>query len=152
MMKSLNRGSVLLTALLLLPPSIAGAAEKKEAPSTPATSLPQAQSEKVSYLSFGMRLGDETVEGYSDLIFPLFSTTKNTFFINPRISLKDAGENEGNIGLGYRHKLTDWLVGGANIYLDTRESEHDNRFNQWGAGLEFLSDYIDFRNPHQLHL
>ncbi len=101
--------------------------------------------QKVSYLSFGTRLGEETVEGYIDLIYPLFATPSNTFFFTPRFSLKDEGANEANIGLGYRRKLTDWLVGGINIYFDSRESEHSNRFNQWGAGLEFFSEYVDVR-------
>ncbi len=101
--------------------------------------------EKTPYLSFGMRLGEDMVEGYSDLIYPLFTTTDNILFVNPRLSLKDGDENELNIGLGYRHKLTGWLIGGVNGYFDSRESEHDNRFNQWGVGLELFSDYIDFR-------
>ncbi|PIE64846.1 MAG: hypothetical protein CSA26_06585, partial [Desulfobacterales bacterium] len=105
--------------------------------------LPAVQ--EVSYLGFGTRLGEGMVEGYADLIFPLFATPSNTFFLNPRFSLKDEGENEVNIGLGYRRRLTDWLVGGANLYFDSRESAHNNRFNQWGAGLEVLTEYIDFR-------
>ncbi len=101
--------------------------------------------QKVSYLSFGTRLGKETVEGYTDLIYPLFATASNTFFLSPRFSLTDEGANEANIGFGYRRKLNNWLVGGTNVYFDSRESEHGNRFNQWGAGLELFSEYVDVR-------
>ncbi len=99
----------------------------------------------LSYLSFGTRLGEETVEGFADLIYPLVGNENNVLFFNPRFSLKDEGANEANIGLGYRRRLADWLVGGANIYFDSRRSVHHNRFNQWGAGVEMLTEYIDFR-------
>ncbi len=110
-----------------------------------ADSQPAPAVKNPSYLTFGTRLGEETVEGFADLIYPLVGTENNLLFFNPRFSLKDEGANEGNIGLGYRRRLADWLVGGANIYFDSRESEYNNRFNQWGAGLELFSDYIDFR-------
>ncbi len=130
--KILSRGSLFLMIPFFLLPIAATAADT-------------AAVEKTSYLSFGTRLGEETVEGYTDLIYPLFATPSNTFFFNPRFSLKDEGANEANIGLGYRRKLTGWLVGGTNVYFDSRESEHGNRFNQWGAGLEFFSEYVDVR-------
>ncbi len=133
-MKRLSKSSLLLMVPFFLQP-LATMAEEAPAPAV----------QKTSYLGFGTRLGEGVVEGYTDLIFPLFATPSNTFFLNPRFSIKDEGENEANIGLGYRRKLTDWLVGGANVYFDSRESEHGNRFNQWGAGMELFSDYVDFR-------
>ncbi|PID76096.1 MAG: hypothetical protein CSB23_00005, partial [Deltaproteobacteria bacterium] len=110
-----------------------------------ADTLPTPVVERASYLGFGTRLGEETAEGFADLLYPLVGTESNLLFFNPRFSLKDEGANEANIGLGYRRRLTNWLVGGANVYFDSRESAHNNRFNQWGAGLEMLTEYIDFR-------
>lgn len=95
--------------------------------------------------TIGMRMGEESVEGYVDLILPLSSTDENVLFLNPRLSLSDQGQNEMNVGVGYRHMVNDAFVIGTNIFVDTRESAHNNRFNQWGAGLEFLGNYIDGR-------
>ncbi len=106
---------------------------------------PMEQPQGTSSLTFGTRLGDNTVESFVDLIYPVFSADRTVFFFNPRFSLKNEGANEANVGVGLRYMLTDWLAGGANLYFDSRESEYGNRFNQWGTGIELLSDYVDVR-------
>ncbi|HFD33455.1 MAG TPA: hypothetical protein ENJ28_12205, partial [Gammaproteobacteria bacterium] len=96
--------------------------------------------------TFGVRMGEGTGEGFLDLLIPAVRTDNGVFFVNPRAALKDAGANELNLGLGYRHLIGDDLaVAGANIYYDSRESVHGNRFDQFGAGLEILGKWMDFR-------
>ncbi len=96
--------------------------------------------------TFGVRMGEATGEGFLDLLIPAVRTENGVFFVNPRAALKDAGANELNLGLGYRHLIGDDLaVAGANIYYDSRESVHGNRFDQFGAGLEILGKWMDFR-------
>ncbi len=92
-----------------------------------------------------MRFGEEDLEGYSDMILPLLNNEQNIIFFNPRVSLMNEGANEFNLGLGYRRLVTNGLVLGGNVFVDSRESAHGNRFNQWGAGVELLSQYVDFR-------
>ena len=98
-----------------------------------------------AYLNFGARFGEEDLEGYSDMILPLLNNEQNIIFFNPRVSLAEEGANEFNLGLGYRRLVVDGLVLGGNIFMDSRESVHGNRFNQWGAGVELLSNFVDFR-------
>ncbi len=86
-----------------------------------------------AYLNFGVRFGEEDLEGYSDMILPLLNNEQNIIFFNPRVSLMNEGANEFNLGLGYRRLVTSGLVLGGNVFVDSRESAHGNRFNQWGA-------------------
>ncbi len=96
--------------------------------------------------TLGARVGNKTGEGFVSILAPLHGTDDSLLFLNPRFALKDEGETEGNIGLGFRKKLGDRdAILGANVYYDSRKSQHDNRFNQWGAGLEFLSKWLDAR-------
>ena len=98
-----------------------------------------------AYLNFGARFGEEDLEGYSDMILPLLNNEQNIIFFNPRVSIMDEGANEFNLGLGYRRLVVDGLVLGGNVFVDSRESAYSNRFNQWGAGVELLSNFVDFR-------
>lgn len=96
--------------------------------------------------TLGVRLGDHSAEGYADFIIPIAANERNLIFFNPRISLKDAGAQETNVGFGYRylwpgHKI----ILGANAYYDSRFSSYDNQINQYGVGLEFLSNWVDAR-------
>jgi len=96
--------------------------------------------------TLGVRAGDETVEGFLDILGPIHTFKNGVIFLNPRAGLQDGGENEFNAGIGYRHLIPDYdLVLGANLYLDSRKTGNGNRFNQVGAGLECLSEWIDFR-------
>lgn len=96
--------------------------------------------------TFGVRMGDATGEGFLDLLIPAVRSDNGVFFVNPRAALKDAGANELNLGIGYRHLIhKDLAVVGANIYYDSRESVHGNRFDQFGAGLEILAKWMDLR-------
>lgn len=125
-------------------------------PAQPATASPAqeaaasqpAKNYPAAYLNFGVRFGEEDLEGYSDMILPLLNNEQNIIFFNPRVSLMDEGANEFNLGLGYRRLVTNGLVLGGNVFVDSRESAHGNRFNQWGAGVELLSQYVDFRANH----
>lgn len=65
----------------------------------------------------------------------------NTYFIQPRISMR--GEDFSyNLGVGYRHLLSDnWLLG-ANIFGDYQDLHEHGRA---GVGLEALSHNIEAR-------
>ena len=96
--------------------------------------------------TFGMRVGEDTVEAYADLLHPVLEFNNSAVIFNPRFSYKDEGEHELNVGLVFRHLLENKsVILGANIYADSRESRHGNRFNQLGLGLEFLSKWFDAR-------
>ena len=105
-----------------------------------AGSLPQAHG------TSGIRMGEGTVEGFVDFLVPIGESKNSTLFLNPRFSIKDEGENEANFGLVFRHLMPNRnVVLGGNVFLDTRRTEFDNRFNQVGVGLEVLSKWVDAR-------
>lgn len=142
--------SALALGLFLAAPLSAEAKAPAQQPATapPAQEVAASQTTTqypAAYLNFGARFGEEDLEGYSDMILPLLNNEQNIIFFNPRVSLMDEGANEFNLGLGYRRMVTDGLVLGGNIFVDSRESAHGNRFNQWGAGVELLSNSVDFR-------
>lgn len=133
---------------LLLAYPLCAAAQSPSAQPPPAQEVAATQpaaNYPAAYLNFGVRFGEEDLEGYSDMILPLLNNEQNIIFFNPRVSLMNEGANEFNLGLGYRRLVTSGLVLGGNVFVDSRESAHGNRFNQWGAGVELLSQYVDFR-------
>ena len=101
--------------------------------------------------TLGVRGAEDILEGYIDLMGPLWAPDNGLLFLNPRGSLRDEGENEFNIGLGYRQLVPAAdIILGVNGYFDSRKSRYGNRFNQFGAGVEFLSPWVDARANYYL--
>jgi hypothetical protein len=99
----------------------------------------------------GFRVGDGASGGFVDLLLPVVTTAKGMIFINPRLSLEDHGENEVNVGAGWRQMaFGDSVVIGGNLYFDSRYTERNNRFNQLGVGVEVLSRWLDARANYYL--
>ncbi len=90
--------------------------------------------------------GNSRTVYYSDFLIPAIGTENTLLFINPKLNWDDHDSNEQNIGIGLRHILfNDSLILGANLYYDFMKSYYDNRFEQWGFGVEALSKWIDIR-------
>ncbi len=102
-------------------------------------------------VSVGFRAWEhDNVEGIGDLLLPVYSLRSGLLFLNPRTSFR-GDENEMNLGVGYRHLLAERnMILGINAYYDRRETEANNRFNQAGFGLEFLSEWVDARANYYL--
>ncbi len=99
----------------------------------------------------GFRIGENSTEGFIDLLMPLYATEGGLAFVNPVFSLAEGGENEINIGAGWRQlAFGDSMLLGGNVYFDSRLTEHDHRFNQVGIGAELLSRWIDARANYYL--
>jgi len=106
----------------------------------------EATSDVPGGLTIGVHANDQRVRGMGDALIPVWQNNEGLVFINPRVSFNDDGEEEVNIGAGYRRLVADdTLIMGANLYYDTRWSMFNNRFGQVGAGLEILSSWIDAR-------
>lgn len=108
------------------------------------------EAEASSYVwtpTIGASVGEENAQGVGDVILPIWqSSERAVFFANPRATASDNDEQEINFGLGFRGLISpDGPVLGINTYYDSRWTEHDNRFDQFGAGLEFMSDWVDVR-------
>ncbi|MBN1269783.1 MAG: inverse autotransporter beta domain-containing protein [Kiritimatiellae bacterium] len=129
-------------ALQCLPGYIA-VAQAKEAAEEAAAELPLPE------LSLGVRGAEDIFEGFGDVLAPVWYSPKHgMIFLNPRVSAKDEGEEEANLGLGWRQifSVKDYpFIAGANVYYDSRWTQYDNHFNQLGLGVEFLSEWVDAR-------
>ena len=100
----------------------------------------------VGGLTFGAGGSDEEAAGFLDLLMRIYGGENDLLYLAPRVSASDASEEEVNIGLGYRYLLTDpGLIIGGNLYYDSRWTANNNRFDQFGAGLELLSTWLDLR-------
>ncbi len=98
-------------------------------------------------LTLGLFAGEKEFYTQGDILFPLYRYDAGLLFLNPRGAISDRSEEEFNVGLGLRHIVDaryPFILGG-NVYYDARWSRHNNRFDQIGAGLEFLSDWVDAR-------
>ena len=94
--------------------------------------------------NFGRGVGHK---GYSSLDFFFIRAKDSRFFpyIDARLHELDSGRFAANGGLGFRYlTLNDSLSLGANAYYDYRNSKSLNT-NQVGAGIELLSQHLDFR-------
>lgn len=126
------------------------AAEAKAKPAkqkTAAADLPE------GLATLGGRIGDQA-ETFGDLLIPLWAPNgKSLLFLNPRGSATDTGEEEANLGVGFRTLLTlkkyDFILGG-NIFYDSRWTQYDSQFDQMGLGVEFLSKWVDARANYYL--
>ncbi len=103
------------------------------------------ETQKDTQLTAGFRVGDSTLEPFADFLIPLYDRNDGTLLLNPRFSLKDEGEFEGNFGIVWRKLIAPNAIIGTNAYVDSRRSRFGNRFNQAGIGFEVLSKWVDAR-------
>lgn len=97
-------------------------------------------------LSMGLHFGDQQAETFGDILVPVMQFKSGLLFINPRGTWNDDDGQEFNLGLGYRHLFPERnIIVGGNLFYDLRNTALDNTFNQFGAGLEFLSTWFDAR-------
>lgn len=97
-------------------------------------------------ITFGVHANDQRVRGMGDALVPVWQGDGSLVFINPRVSFNDDGEEEFNFGAGWRGLVADdAIILGGNLYYDTRWSMFNNRFEQVGAGIEILSNWVDAR-------
>ncbi len=83
--------------------------------------------------------------GYSSLDYYLMTEGSVEFLLDLRGHVFNNGQGAGNAGVGFRCPLNDdkSLIG-ANAFYDVRQSPH-LFCHQVGAGLEWISRYVDFR-------
>jgi hypothetical protein len=117
--------------ILVLTPGMSFAAKTKAPPSN---------------VTVGVRAGEDTSDGYLDILAPVHAYKQGLVYFNPRFTLGDEGANELNVGLGVRQLVNgEKLMIGGNVYYDLRHTEYGNNFNQFGAGIEFFSKWVDGR-------
>lgn len=144
----MHKRSILFVLLicLVLPILRSDAAKAGKKADKPAPEPAAAEERLDPVLTVGVLTSEEYVEGVGDIMIPLYFTGQGLFFVNPRSSLTDDGAEEYNLGVGYRHLLKDGqaLVGG-NLFYDNRNTTRGARFDQVGAGVEYLSHFLDAR-------
>ena len=113
------------------------------------TSLAEETPSYPAQIRFGSRTrtnqNDGKTWGYADYFIPINNNEKLLIFLNPKASITDQSTDEESLGLGARYLFKDEYILGFNIFGDTRYSNTGNRYQQVGAGIEFLSKWVDFR-------
>ena len=107
-------------------------------------------------VGIGATLGDDS-DIYLDVLVPFWQTGNDAhrtiFFLAPRITGTEEETNSGSLGLGIRSlrgegalsgKSFPWIIG-ANVFYDFTRSSNDFDYNQFGAGIEWMSPLIDLR-------
>ena len=108
----------------------------------------------VSQIRPGVMGGNGTTDYFLELFIPVWGNDKTIIFLDPHLRYNKGDyfesftqdEMEENIGAGARFLLADGkLILGMNAFLDIMQSKEENNYNQFGAGLELLSKWVDFR-------
>ncbi len=107
-------------------------------------------------VGIGATLGDNS-DIYLDALVPFWQTGNDAyrtiFFLAPRITGTEEETNSGSLGLGIRSlrgegalsgKSFPWIIG-ANVFYDFTRSSNDFDYNQFGAGIEWMSPLVDLR-------
>ena len=102
-------------------------------------------------VTFGLGVTDREVSESLDTLFPLAVPKNGLLYFNPKLSSSDGRDVTVSIGLGYRQLLegSNVIIGG-NLFYDSFDSDNSHRINQFGAGVEVLSRWVDFRANYYL--
>ncbi len=117
------------------------------AASVSASELEAAEYERLNpLLTLGGLTTENYTEGIGDVVIPLHFNGAGLLYLNPRFSFTDRSEEEYNIGIGYRHLLSEGqAIGGVNVFYDRRDTAAGSTFDQVGLGAEYLTHYVDLR-------
>ncbi|MDH5411161.1 MAG: inverse autotransporter beta domain-containing protein, partial [Alphaproteobacteria bacterium] len=91
------------------------------------------------------RVGTERHIGELDLFLPLWQSESSMLYGDLRTQTDDAGNMEGNAGLGFRTMGESWIVGGYGFFDYRKSDETGNTFSQGMLGFEALSETMDLR-------
>ena len=123
-----------------------GAAARLEA-SHPIAEPPPTYGPLDGTLTLELGITADRIEGRANLLAPLYRDPngKSMFFLDGNWSGKRDGNENGSAGLGFRHRFDDPdIIIGFNAFYD--HGNYSGRgYNQFGAGFELLSKWVDFR-------
>lgn len=112
---------------------------------SPALSLGVRLPDWLKRVDIAAQIGDGSPRFYLETVQPLYQDSEqiHTFFIQPRLSIKD-GHGLYNLGLGYRELFFNkQLLGGINSFYDFTDDHNHHRL---GVGLELLGRYLELRS------
>ena len=89
-------------------------------------------------------MSDDGSLGQADVFLPLAQNLDSLLFFNLRGHTNFNHQGEFNIGLGYRHKFDNWILGGYG-YLDQSKGDRGQRYRQATFGVEALGEHWDLR-------
>ena len=109
----------------------------------PAAELPALPAAELVVGAMG---GDEEIESFGSILAPVYSTGSGIFFVSPKMTFGEDDQKEMNLGVGYRQLFGDYnVIAGVNAYYDKRWTLFDNQFEQYGVGVEVLTEWVDAR-------
>ena len=80
-----------------------------------------------------------------NFMLPMIQAENSLFLSDIKIKADDRKNAEYNLGLAYRRNISDQYIIGMYSYFDRKTTFNDLLINQWTAGAEVLSNYIDVR-------
>jgi hypothetical protein len=155
-------------------------AAEDEAPSEPEAPLADLAAGALypGVISGGVKGSDAYVDGHFSIVAPAWSTlgsegilSGDLIFIEPYISWGQQDEMASSLGIGWRHLFgtqsinvltehdghqagffEEGLMMGANVFVDMLDTHFDNRFWQFGFGVEAVTRYLEFSANYYLPL
>lgn len=104
-----------------------------------------------SVVTVGGKVGEHLTDGMIDWLVPFYSDKQNLFFFNSTLRGNDSSDEVINLGLGYRYKVPDrQVILGINTYYDYLDTRFNNHYDQFGAGVEMLTKWVDARFNYYL--
>ena len=98
------------------------------------------------HVIFDFNTGDDYRQGSVGFMVPLAGDENALLFLAPEFGFTSNVDPSFSLGLGARQYISAWdLVIGGNLFYDRFESLRGNDFNQFGFGVEVLTDRYDFR-------
>ncbi|MGE9291719.1 MAG: inverse autotransporter beta domain-containing protein, partial [Puniceicoccales bacterium] len=118
---------------------------------------PLLQLSSPSVIGVGATLAGSESDVYLDALVPFWQSQSDYIhtiaFLVPRIATTEDVMTTGSLGLGVRSLHGEgsfmggdfpWIVG-ANVFYDFTHSTNNYDYNQFGAGLEWMSPFLDLR-------
>jgi len=105
-----------------------------------------------STLNFRAGTAGNVFETYGDVFAPIWQNERAVLFLQPYSRNAIAADTDAGTGLGLRALITeDWAVG-INTFYDHTWFRGDHIFdvNQFGAGVEVIGTWLDFRANYYL--
>jgi len=96
------------------------------------------------HLDLEGKVGSDRSLGRLDLFVPFAQDERSMTFLDLRGVVTDRETEEGNLGVGHRRIMGDWIWGGYAFY-DRKSSRYNNWFDQLTLGMEALTASWEFR-------
>lgn len=102
-------------------------------------------------ITVGGHVSESLTDAFADIHVPFWRPGGHSFFLNPRVLATDDSLERYSLGGGWRWLMpAPEIILGANAYWDHLESPGGFGYEQFGAGAEILTRWLDARFNYYL--